>query len=102
MALNILLIFKELKNNIAIVIFILGLATRVALGFSPTVFASTDRTFIFFEMAILLVCILVWKEYLKETDKAQIKTRQKIETFIVMMAILQYLHTLVFAFVSEM
>ena len=101
MALSLLLIFKKMRKNVAILIFILGLATRVAMGFSPTVFASTERTFIFFEFAILLDCILVWKEYLKETDKAQVKVRDRLEVFFVIVAILQYLHTLIFTFISQ-
>ena len=102
MALNILLIFKNLKNNVAIVIFALGLMSRVAMGFSPTVFASTDRTFIFFEIAMLIICVLIWQKYLQETDKNQVKVRERLGGFIWIIASLQYLHTLIYTFMSQM
>lgn len=102
MALNILLIFKDLKNNIAIILYGLGVMSRVALGFSPTVFASTDRTFLFFEFALLIISILIWQEFLKETDKSQVKTRTKLATFIAVLAVLQYAHTLIYTLMSQM
>lgn len=102
MALNILLIFKNLKNNVAIIIFALGLMSRVAMGFSPTIFASTDRTFIFFEFAMIIICVLIWQQYLQETDKSQVKVRDRLGGFIWIVAILQYVHTLIYTFMSQM
>ncbi len=101
-ALNILLIFKNLQNNVAIVVYVLGLMSRVALGFSPTVFASTDRTFLFFEISLVIVSILIWQEFMKETDKAQEKTRANLATLISILAILQYFHTFIFTLMSQM
>lgn len=100
--LNILLIFKNLKNNIAIVIYMLGVISRVALGFSPTVFASTDRTFIFLEFAFIMISILIWKEFLKETDKTLVKNRNRWKILIVTLALLEYIHTLIYTLISQM
>ena len=102
MLLNILLIFKKLGNNSAIVIYALGVISRVALGFSPTVFSSADRTFIFFEFALIIISILIWQEFEKETDKSQIKVRSRLATFIAVIAVLQYAHTLIYTFMSQM
>lgn len=101
MLLNILLIFKNLKSNIAIVIFVLGVMSRVALGLSPTVFASTDRTFLFFEFALIIISVLIWQEFMKETDKSQIKVRSRLATFIAVLAVLQYVHTIIYTFISQ-
>ena len=102
MLLNILLIFKKLGNNSAIVIYVLGVMSRVALGFSPTVFSSAERTFIFFEFALIIISILIWQEFEKETDKSQIKVRSRLATFIAVIAFLQYAHTLIYTFMSQM
>lgn len=102
MLLNVLLIFKNLKNNVAILIYLLGVISRIALGFSPTIFASQDRTFLFFEFALLIICILIWQQFLKETDKLQIKTRTKLATFIVILAVLQYSQTILYTLMSQM
>ena len=98
--LNILLIFKNLKNNLAIVIYVIGVISRVAMGFSPTVFASEERTFIFLEFALLIICILIWKEFQKETDKSPVKARNWLQTFFAVLAVLQYIHTVIFTWVS--
>ena len=100
--LNILLIFRNLENNIAVVIYILGLMSRIALGFSPTVFASTDRTFLFFEFALIMITILIWQEFVKETDKTPVKARTNLATLIVCLAILQYFHTIIYTGMSQM
>ena len=100
--LNLLWIFRKLSNNIAIVVFVLGLMSRVALGFSPTVFASTDRTFMFFEFALIIICILIWQEFMKETDKSQVKVRTNVAIFIAVLAVLQYFHTIIYVLMSQM
>lgn len=101
MFLNILLIFKNLKKNSAIVIFVLGVMSRVAMGFSPTVFASTDRTFLFFEFALIIITLLIWQEFQKETDKSQVKARNRLATLIAVLAVLQYVHTLIYTWISQ-
>lgn len=100
--LNILLIFKNLKNNLAILIYILGVISRVAIGFSPTVFASTERTFLFFDFSLIIISILILKEFVKETDKNVVNARNKLTTVICVLSVLQYAHTLIYALVSQM
>lgn len=102
MGLSILAIFKNLKKNIAIVLYGLGVLSRVAMGFSPTVFASSDRTFIFFEFALIIINILIWQEFLKETDKAPVKARNQLGTVLIILAVLQYFHTMIYTWISQM
>lgn len=47
------------------VIFFAGMITRVAMGFSPTVYASAERTFVFFDFCIIY-CIVKMYEYKRE------------------------------------
>lgn len=102
MALNILLIFKNLKQNIAILIYGLGVMSRVVLGFSPTIFASQNRTFLFLEFSLIIVTILIWQEFLKETDKSKVKSRNRWATCIAVLAVLQYTQTIIYALMSQM
>ena len=99
--LNILVIFKNLKNNIAILIYILGVASRVVIGFSPTVFVSTERTFIFFDFALIIISLLIWKEFIKENENVDVKFLNNLSTFIGILSVLQYLHTLIYVLVSQ-
>lgn len=55
---NLYLIFKNSFMSIFNqFIFMVGLGSRMALGFSPTIWASGERTYIFFYFAII-VCII--------------------------------------------
>lgn len=93
-ALSILLIFKNLKNNIAILVFLVGLASKIIIGFSPTVFSSVERSMIFFEFAMIIVSILIWQEFIKKTDKNDKKVQKRTEIIIKVAGILQYINVL--------
>lgn len=45
-----------------IVVFVSALLTRVAMGFSPTLYASGNRTFIFLEFAIIFLTVCIYSE----------------------------------------
>lgn len=47
-------------NFILAAIFLTGLLTRVIMGFSPTLYASNMRTFIFFDVLIMLCIVIVY------------------------------------------
>lgn len=91
------LIFKKLKNGIPLYIFGAGLVTRLILGFSPTLYISTNRTFIFLEFAMIICTLLIWQEFIKKSDK---KLKTKIYNVIVWTSILQYIASLGFIFIS--
>lgn len=94
LALSILLIFKNLKNNIAILVFLVGLASKIILGFSPTVFSSVERSTIYFEFSMIIVLLLIWQEIIKKTDKNDKKVQKKTEIIIKGAGILQYINVL--------
>ena len=53
-----LVIFKK-DNLLPVFILLAGICSRIMMGFSPTIFASGERTFLFLYMSIIIVCLLV-------------------------------------------
>lgn len=92
--LSLLLIFKNLKDNMALFVFLVGLASRLLMGFSPTIFASADRTMIFFEFSMIIASIIIWQELIKRTDKQDIKIQKKTSLVIKCAGMLQYLNVI--------
>lgn len=92
--LSLLLIFKKLNNNIALIVFLAGLASRLLMGFSPTIFSSGERTMIFFEFAMIIDSILIWQEIMKKNDKNDIKVKKRTGTIIKCIGVIQYLNIL--------
>ena len=105
---SILLIFKNLKNNVAILIYLAGLASRIILAFSPTVFVSKTRTMIFFDFAMIIISYLVWDKLSKKENienkeiseevKVSEKTLKIINTIIKFSAIIQYANVLIYIY----
>lgn len=94
-AMSLLLMFKSLNKNVALLAFLVGLASRLIMGFSPTVFLSGERTMLFFEFAMIIVSILVWQEIIKKTDKNEKKIQKRIDFIIKSAATLQYINCLI-------
>lgn len=92
---SLLLMFKSLKNNVAVLVFLIGLASRLIMGFSPTVFLSRERTMLFFDFSMIIVSILVWQEIIKRNDKNDKKIQKRTEFVIKAAAVLQYINCLV-------
>jgi len=46
-----------------ILILLIGCGTRLLMGFSPTIFASSTRTMIFLDFSFLIIIICLWKKY---------------------------------------
>ena len=77
-SLSLLIIFKNLKNNISILLFLVGLASRLIIGFSPTIWSSKERTMIFFEFAMIIISILIWQELYRKNDKTDKKALNRV------------------------
>lgn len=92
--LSLLLIFKKLNNNVALIVFFAGLASRLVMGFSPTIFSSGERTMIFFEFAMIIDSILIWQELMKKSDKNDIKVQKRTGTIIKCIGAIQYFNIL--------
>lgn len=99
--LSIMIIFKNLKNNIALLVFLVGVASRLIMGFSPTIFASAHRTMIFLEFSMIIVSILIWQELIKNNDKNNIKIQNKTSAIIKCAGVLQYLNVLLCIFLTQ-
>lgn len=92
--LSLLLIFKKLNNNLALIVFLAGLASRLLMGFTPTIFSSGERTMIFFEFAMIIDSILIWQELMKKNDKNDIKVQKKTGIIIKCIGVVQYINVL--------
>ncbi len=92
---SLLLIFRNLKNNTAVLVFLIGFASRLVVVFSPTVFLSSERTMIFLDFSMIIVTYLVWQELIKKTDKNDKKIQRKMEFLIRATAVLQYANCLI-------
>lgn len=97
-----LLIFKKLKNSLATYIFIVGFGTRCAMALSPTIFVSTNRTFAFFEFAMLICTLLIYQEYCKKDDKTDKKIQNKLVWFAKVVGVLEYINVLLFIMITQM
>ena len=95
---SLFLIFKKIKNNIAFYVFGCGLVTRLVLGFSPTIFVSTNRTCVFLEFACLICTLLIWQEFIKKAEK---KTKTKVYNIVAWTSMVQYVTSLAFIYISH-
>lgn len=97
-----LLIFKKIKNNLATFIFIVGFGTRCAMAFSPSIFASTNRTFLFMEFSMIICTLLLIQEYMKKDGKQHEKIQNKLVAIIKITGVLQYLNGLLFIMITQL
>ena len=93
--LSLLLIFKNLKRNIAVLVFLVGLASRLIMGFSPSIFMSSVRTIFCFDISMIIITILIWQELIPRADKNEKKIQKRTYAIIKGMAVLQYINVLV-------
>lgn len=67
---NIFLIFgNNAKGKSIAIIYLAGLASRFILGFSPTVFASGERTSMFLYFTFVIITILIFEKILEDNKK---------------------------------
>lgn len=96
---SILLIFKNLKNNLPVLIYLAGLASRIVVAFSPTVFVSRTRTMIFFDFAMITISYLIWDKLNK--DKKHEKTMNIVDTTIKFTAVIQFINVLIYIYSKQ-
>lgn len=99
---TLLLIFKNLKNNVAILIFLAGLASRIILAFSPTVFVSKTRTMIFFDFAMIAISYVIWEKLSKHIEnEKQERIINITNTVIKFSAVIQFLNTVIYIYSKQ-
>lgn len=60
---------KNIQTYICIGIYLLGLATRFVMSFSPTIFASGERTFIFLYISFIICTIIILQKIFDNRSK---------------------------------
>ena len=88
------LIFNKLKSNVALICYLAGFASRFIMGFSPTVFASSERTIIFFDFAMIICSILIWQELIKKQEKTDLKIQNRTLSLIKILGCMEYINVL--------
>lgn len=66
----------------------IGFASRMLMGFSPTIWASGERTFLFFYFSMIMVSVLVYKEIISEEVKKNVYISLGLLDFIIFFSIL--------------
>ena len=101
-AMSLLLLFKNLKNNVAILIYLAGLASRIIIAFSPTVFVSKTRTMIFFDFAMIAVSYIIWnKLHTEDKTEKQEKILNVTDAIIKFSAIIQFCNCLIYIYSKQ-
>jgi len=80
---------KSWKTGAMCAIFLIGFASRAVMGFSPTVWASSYRTYLFLYMSMLVLAVFSFREALKRKIPLE-----KLEKLIYPVA--------VFSFISQL
>ena len=101
-AMSILLIFKNLKNNAAILIFLAGLASRIIIAFSPTVFVSKTRTMIFFDFSMIAISYMIWEKLSSKIEnEKQEKIMNIVNTIIKFSAVIQFINCAIYIYSKQ-
>lgn len=87
-----LMLYKTFDKNIfPTLIFIAGFASRLMMGFSPTIFASSTRTTTYFYMLMIMLTLMLIKRLY---DEHWFNENEKVilTGFILLLAVLNYLN----------
>lgn len=90
---SLLLLTKKYSHNLPLLIYFAGLASRIIIAFSPTVFVSQARTMIFFDFAMIIISYIIWQKLDKKDKKINF-----VSTCITIMAVMQYVNTLIYIY----
>lgn len=96
---SLLVIFERLKDNSALLIYLVGLASRIIIAFSPTVFVSKTRTNIFFDFAMIIVSFLIWDKLSEEEKNKKLATY--ITNVVIIIAAVQYISTFAYVYLDK-
>lgn len=93
---SILLLTKKYSHNLPLLIYLAGLASRIIIAFSPTVFVSQTRTMIFLDFAMIIISYIIWQMLDKKDKKVNF-----VSTCINIMAVLQYANTMIYIYSNK-
>ena len=84
------LLYINFKDNLLLpIIFLAGFCSRFIMGFSPTVFASHERTSIFFYFSMLIIDIIIYSKLQKN------KNIFLVDTLLIILMLCSVLSTMV-------
>ena len=93
---SILLLTKKISHNLPLLIYLAGLASRIIIAFSPTVFVSKTRTMIFFDFAMIIISYIIWQMLDKKNKKINY-----VSFFIKLTAVFQYANSLIYIYSNK-
>ncbi len=93
---SLLLLTKKYCHNLPLLIYLAGLASRIVIAFSPTVFVSKTRTMIFFDFAMIIISYIIWQMLDKKDKKINF-----VSACIKIAAIMQYANTIVYIYSNK-
>ena len=86
------LISNNLKYNKAILVFLVGLASKFMMVFTSTIFSSAPRTIMYFEFSIYIVIALILQELINKNRACLLKIMYGISIF----AVYQFINNIFF------
>lgn len=93
---SLLLLSKKYSHNLPLLIYFAGLASRIIIAFSPTVFVSKTRTMIFFDFAMIIISYIIWQMLDKKNKKIDF-----VSACIKIAAGMQYTNTLIYIYSNK-
>ena len=73
------------------IIFLAGFASRMIMAFSPTLYASSTRTFIFMYFSIIICGTFIFKEILNNMETVKISKLIAITGAITILSFIEYI-----------
>lgn len=90
--------FEDKKKRILVVaIALLGLASRVVMGVSPTIWASNDRTFIYMYFSLIICAVMVYGE-LTESEIGKLKW---INNIIGLLSVVSFIFVIAYTIILQ-
>lgn len=93
---SLLLLSKKYSHNLPVLIYFAGLASRIIIAFSPTVFVSKTRTMIFFDFAMIILSYVIWQMLDKKDKKINF-----VSACITIMSSLQYANSIIYIYSNK-
>lgn len=91
--LSLYLIFEDSLYSLgACLLFLIGIATRMVMAFSPTVWASSWRTYLFMYFSVIVLAVFLFQK-LMEFDS--LKYQKQLKLGLVLIATVSFLSTLI-------
>lgn len=82
---------KKEIGFLSVLIILLGFATRAVMGFSPTIWASGERTFAILYFALIVCSVMIYNQIVKTSS---FHGNRMLMSVVALLAVLSYINTL--------